>query len=72
MKTVLALQHEIIPKHRNLKTLNPEIFLEGIPAVIPMENLPWPKVTGETRIAGVSSFGITGTYAYKLLFLVIK
>lgn len=67
MKTVLAMQNEIIPKHRNLDTLNREIFLDAIPAVIPMENTPWPKVPGEPRIAGVSSFGITGAETLQLI-----
>ncbi|CAL8109687.1 unnamed protein product [Orchesella dallaii] len=61
MKTILSMKHELIPKHRNLETLNPEIKLDAIPALIPFEHVTWPKVKDCPRIAGVSSFGITGT-----------
>lgn len=67
MKCVLAMQHELIPKHRNLETLNPEIHLNSIPAEIPMEPMPWPKVKNQPRLAGVSSFGITGTDGHIIL-----
>lgn len=61
IKTVLAMHHEIIPAHRNFETLNPNINLESVPATIPLEPHIWRKQTdGTRRIAGVSSFGITG------------
>lgn len=61
IKTLLAMKHEIIPKHLNFETLNPEINLDVIPAKIPVDAEPWPRVPGKPRIAGVSSFGISGT-----------
>lgn len=61
MKVVLSLRNQIIPRHLNFESLNPEINLETIPAVIPVEEIEWPRVPGKPRIAGVSSFGISGT-----------
>lgn len=66
IKIILALQGEAIPPHLHLKTLNPNIDLEKIPAKIPLELTPWPK--GEkTRIAAISSYGIGGTNAHALV-----
>lgn len=66
IKTVLALQHKKIPPHRNLQSLNPEIHLEEIPAIIPDKLIDWLPIDGR-RIAGVSSFGISGTNAHLIL-----
>ncbi|CAL8085487.1 unnamed protein product [Orchesella dallaii] len=67
MKVVLAMQHEIIPPHRNFETLNPAIDLNAVPAKIPLEPVSWPKLKGVPRLAGVSSFGITGTDAHAII-----
>lgn len=67
IKTVLALQHEFVPKHRNMEKISPEIDLSIIPAIIPTESTPWPKVSGTRRIAGVSSYGITGTDGHMII-----
>src|SRR5262249_24690784 len=48
-----------IPPHRNLTTLSPEIDLAAIPARIPGALIPWTPIAGR-RIAGVSSFGMSG------------
>ncbi len=63
IKVVLALQHDEIPPHLHLKTLNPYIPLDEIPAVIPTSCVPWAS-DGRRRIAGVSSFGFSGTNAH--------
>lgn len=60
IKTVLAMKHDLIPKHLNFTSLNPEINLSAIPARLPLEPIQWKKQEGSPRIAGVSSFGITG------------
>ncbi|CAL8085455.1 unnamed protein product [Orchesella dallaii] len=67
MKVVLAMQHEIIPPHRNFETLNPAIDLNAVPAKIPLEPVNWPRQKGVPRLAGVSSFGITGTDAHAII-----
>ncbi|CAL8129043.1 unnamed protein product [Orchesella dallaii] len=67
MKVLLAMKHEIIPPHRNFETLNPAIDLEAVPAKIPLEPVPWLKQEGKSRLAGVSSFGITGTDSHVII-----
>ncbi|HJT56092.1 MAG TPA: SDR family NAD(P)-dependent oxidoreductase, partial [Ktedonobacteraceae bacterium] len=66
LKTVLALQHQEIPPHLNLKTPNPHILWEEKPVQIPTALLPWPSQE-QTRVAGVSSFGWSGTNAHVVL-----
>jgi acyl transferase domain-containing protein len=66
MKVVLALQHEEIPPHLHFKQVNPNISLETIPAIIPIQRTPWAAGNGR-RIAGVSSFGFSGTNAHVVL-----
>jgi thioester reductase-like protein len=62
IKVVLSMQNEMIPAHKNFETLNPAINLDSIPARIPLTAQEWKKnPEGKPRIAGVSSFGITGT-----------
>ncbi|MCI0726227.1 MAG: type I polyketide synthase, partial [Chloroflexi bacterium] len=63
IKVVLALQHKEIPPHLHLRRLNAEIELDGVPLVIPTERTPWPS-NGQPRVAGVSSFGASGTNAH--------
>lgn len=65
IKTVLALQHRLIPPHLNLQTLNPRITLAGTPFAIPTAPQPW-QVNGR-RLAGISSFGFGGTNAHVIL-----
>lgn len=65
IKVALALRHEEIPAHLNFETENPEVRLSDIPAVIPQTHQTWPA--GAERIAGVSSFGSSGTIAHIVL-----
>ena len=66
IKVVLSLQHEEIPPHLHFQQPNPHIFWDQLPVVIPTQRMPWPS--GERqRIAGVSSFGFSGTNAHVVL-----
>ncbi len=65
IKSVLALQSREIPPQLHFHSLNPEISLETIPAVIPTERTAWPREG--RRIAGVSAFGASGTNAHVIL-----
>ncbi|MEU7769045.1 beta-ketoacyl synthase N-terminal-like domain-containing protein [Nocardia sp. NPDC049190] len=66
IKAVLALRHERIPRNLHFNTLNPRISLTGTPFVIPKTAVAWPR--GEQpRIAGVSSFGMSGTNAHVIV-----
>jgi acyl transferase domain-containing protein/acyl-CoA synthetase (AMP-forming)/AMP-acid ligase II/acyl carrier protein len=66
IKVVLSLQHGEIPPHLHFQELNPQISLEDLPGVIPSSLMSWPAVD-DRRIAGVSSFGISGTNAHVIL-----
>jgi natural product biosynthesis luciferase-like monooxygenase protein len=66
IKTVLALGHGEIPRHLHLNQVNPEIAFDKIPAIVPTDHLDWPTQY-ERRIAGVSSFGSSGTVAHVVL-----
>lgn len=64
IKVVLALQRERIPQNLHLRTVNPRIDLAGTALALPNDPTPWPKHDGTTRMAGISSFGISGTNAH--------
>jgi acyl transferase domain-containing protein len=66
IKVVLALQHDSIPPHLHFERLNPAISFESVPVVIPTALQPWPA-GGRHRLAGVSSFGLSGTNAHVIL-----
>ncbi|MCK8516798.1 SDR family NAD(P)-dependent oxidoreductase [Methylonatrum kenyense] len=66
IKTVLALQHGVIPPNLHFETPNPHIPWETSPVRIPTEPIPWP-VIDRRRIAGVSSFGFSGTNVHVIL-----
>src|SRR2546428_13503986 len=66
IKVVLALQHQEIPPHLHLKQLNPHISLRGVPIEIPTERTSW-FAGARRRLAGVSSFGASGTNAHAVL-----
>jgi len=66
IKVVLALEHSEIPPNLHFKALNPHIALDGFPAVLPTTRVPWPSGNGR-RIAGISSFGFSGTNAHVIV-----
>src|SRR5207249_9128478 len=67
----LALQHKEIPPHLHLTEPNPHISWHAVE--IPTALTPWYVLDksalykGESRIAGVSSFGWSGTNAHVIL-----
>ncbi|MBX7220068.1 MAG: SDR family NAD(P)-dependent oxidoreductase [Blastocatellia bacterium] len=65
-KTILAFQHDLIPAHLHLETVNPHIETGGMSVQFPTVATPWPDWT-ERRLAGVSSFGFGGTNAHVVL-----
>ncbi len=66
IKTVLALQNKRIPANLHFKNLNPQIRIDHVPATIPTAAVAWQPIDG-SRIAGISSFGFSGTNAHALL-----
>ncbi|MGH9591768.1 MAG: acyltransferase domain-containing protein, partial [Bryobacteraceae bacterium] len=63
IKTILALQHEEIPRHLHFHNMNTHIDWGGTPVEIPAQAKPW-KRGDKRRVAGVSSFGFSGTNAH--------
>ena len=66
IKTVLALQHRVIPPSLHFEQPNPEIDFANTPFVVNDVLTPWPNGKGPRR-AGVSSFGIGGTNVHIVL-----
>ena len=66
LKALVSLKHRQVPPLALFETPNPDLPLGRYPAVrIPTERVDW--VSDGPRIAGVSSFGISGTNAHILL-----
>jgi len=66
LKVILALQNEELPPQAQFSELNPEIDLETSPISVVTESSPWPRAQ-QSRIAGVSSFGASGTNAHLIV-----
>ena len=63
IKVVLALQHGEIPPHLHFRVPSPHIAWDELPVRVPTEVTGWPAGPGR-RVAGVSSFGFSGTNAH--------
>ncbi|MEG4811617.1 type I polyketide synthase [Microcoleus sp. F8-D3] len=66
IKVVLSLQHKEIPPHLHFQQPNPFIAWDQLPIKVPTELTPWSTVNKQ-RIAGISSFGFSGTNAHIVL-----
>nr|AQH32481.1 hybrid polyketide synthase/peptide synthetase [Fischerella sp. CENA161] len=66
IKTILALQHGEIPPHLHFQEPNPLVNWQKYNIKIPTQTSPWPD-NGAVRIAGVSSFGFSGTNAHVIV-----
>jgi len=68
IKTILALNHETIPPQKHFHHPNPHIPWDELPIQIPTALIPWSREKeGKPRIAGISSFGFSGTNAHILV-----
>ncbi|MBI9089233.1 MAG: SDR family NAD(P)-dependent oxidoreductase [Desulfobacterium sp.] len=67
MKTALMLYHGQIPPHLHFKTPSPHIDWDLLDVEIPLGLKPWPRVEDLPRVAGVSSFGFSGTNVHTVL-----
>ncbi len=66
IKTVLALEHQLIPPSLHFDTPNPKLDLDNSPFYVNTQLSEW-KTQGYPRRAGVSAFGIGGTNAHVVL-----
>ncbi len=67
IKTVLALQHERLPKTLHAETPSNHIDWRSSGLALLQQSRPWPRAADRVRRAGVSSFGISGTNAHLIL-----
>ncbi|ANZ40540.1 hypothetical protein BBK82_35580 [Lentzea guizhouensis] len=66
IKTVLAVEHGVIPPSLHFTAPNPDIDFDAGPFAVVTEPRPW-QPAGVPRRAGVSSFGLGGTNAHVVL-----
>jgi len=66
IKTVLALEHKLLPPSLHFERPNPTIDFENSPFYVNAQLTEW-KTEGTLRRAGVSSFGVGGTNAHAVL-----
>lgn len=65
IKVVLALQHQQIPPHLHFHQPNPYIPWSRLPVKVSTQLIPW-NTSGE-RLAGISSFGMSGTNVHLIV-----
>jgi acyl transferase domain-containing protein/SAM-dependent methyltransferase len=65
IKVVLMMRHGRIPPHLHLRELNPYIASSRSSLVVAADGAEWDPPQG--RLAGVSSFGLSGTNAHIIL-----
>jgi len=66
IKAVLCLKHRAIPPSLHFKKPNPQIQWDKAPFTIQQKFGPWPSFA-DPLIAGVNSFGVTGTNSHVIL-----
>lgn len=64
IKAALVLNRGVIPKHLHFRDPNPSVDWDGLPLRVTSTMMDWPRRAGTTRLAGVNSFGISGTNAH--------
>lgn len=66
LKAIASLRHGMVPASLHFRSWNPQIDPSGTRLFVPTESTEWP-VRGRTRLAAVSSFGISGTNVHVVL-----
>ncbi len=65
IKTALCLKNRFIPPSLHFLEPNPNIPWQELPVTVPVESVAWPS--SSPALAGVSSFGLSGTNAHVIL-----
>jgi acyl transferase domain-containing protein/NADPH:quinone reductase-like Zn-dependent oxidoreductase/acyl carrier protein len=66
IKVILSLEHEELPKHLNFQNPSPHIPWDQLAVQVVKEATAWER-NGKPRVAGVSSFGFSGTNAHVII-----
>lgn len=66
LKVVLALRRREVPPNLHFSRGNPHIDWAGLPIAVPTNVTPWADPNGR-RLAGISSFGFSGTNAHAII-----
>ena len=64
IKAVLVMQRGVIPKHLHFNDPNPSVDWNDLPLQVTSSMMDLPARDGRPRLAGVNSFGISGTNAH--------
>ena len=64
IKAVLVMQRGVIPKHLHFQVPNPSLDWDRLPLKVTSSMMDLPERGGRPRLAGVNSFGISGTNAH--------
>ncbi len=67
IKAVLVVNRGVIPKHLHFRDPNPSLDWERLPIRVTAEMMAWPRRNGRPRLAGVNSFGISGTNSHLIV-----
>ena len=68
VKTVLAMQHGIVPPQIHVRELNQKVDWDNAPFYVPTEAVSWPEPDdGSPRRAAVNAFGIGGLNVHLVL-----
>jgi amino acid adenylation domain-containing protein len=67
IKTILAMKKNMLPAHIGVEKLNPHIDWEKSGLAVVNELKPWAKKINSSRLAGVSSFGFSGSNVHLVL-----
>ena len=64
IKAVLVMQRGVIPKHLHFQVPHPGLDWDSMPLRVTSSMMDLPQSDGRPRLAGVNSFGISGTNAH--------
>ncbi len=67
IKAALVVNRGVIPKHLHFQNPNPALDWDRLPLQVTSEMMDWPDGHRRPRLAGVNSFGISGTNAHILV-----
>jgi acyl transferase domain-containing protein/acyl carrier protein len=72
LKALYAVHHGVIPPNLHFNTPNPKVAWDRMAVEVPTVRTTFGGAEGEARIAGVSSFGASGTNAHVVVEAYVK